>query len=124
MQVIPVSSVPSQTFSVPLSGQAVQISLYTLGEGESQSLYIDVNSNGEQIITGRACKAYSGLPNTVPRLVMTGRRYLGFQGDFVFIDTQASANNAVLDPQYSGLGSRWQLLYLSEADLVAGGYPG
>lgn len=33
--------------------------------------------------------------------------YLGFAGDFAFVDTAGSD-----DPQYSGLGTRWQLLYM------------
>jgi hypothetical protein len=36
--------------------------------------------------------------------------YLGFAGDLVFFDTAGDA-----DPVYSGLGSRWQLLYLPAA---------
>jgi hypothetical protein len=33
--------------------------------------------------------------------------YLGFAGDLAFVDTAGSD-----DPQYTGLGSRWQLLYV------------
>jgi hypothetical protein len=33
--------------------------------------------------------------------------YLGFTGDLTFIDAEGAD-----DPQYSGLGSRWQLVYI------------
>ena len=39
--------------------------------------------------------------------------YLDFAGDFVFSDTQGNS-----DPYYSGLGTRWLLLYLTPADLA------
>jgi len=42
--------------------------------------------------------------------------YLGFVGDLAFVDTQAGADGGS-DPIYTGLGSRFQLLYLETADL-------
>ena len=41
--------------------------------------------------------------------------YLGFSGDFVFFDTQGG--NDPQDPIYTGLGSRFVLVYLTPSDL-------
>jgi hypothetical protein len=38
--------------------------------------------------------------------------YLGFSGDLCFLDTQGST-----DPVYTGLGTRYQFLYLEKQDL-------
>ena len=121
MQVIDITAVASQTLSVALGGQAVQINLYQLGVGGAAAIYMDLVSNGAQILTGRKCKAYGNLPNTRAPFMLTGRRYLGFQGDFLWTDTQASATNPTQPPQASGLGTRWQLTYLSESDLEGAG---
>lgn len=121
MQVVPLSAVPSQTLSVGLGGQSVQINVYQLGAGYATRMYIDVISNGVVILTARLCRAFGGLPNTSPRFIMTGRHYLGFLGDLLFVDTQANTNNPTQDPQYTGLGARWQLLYFSVADLQGAG---
>lgn len=121
MQVVPLAPVPSQNFAVALAGQAVAISLYLLGAGAAAALYMDLTLNGSPIFTGRAARAYGGLPNTVARFMLASKHYLGFAGDLLFIDTQASPTVPTADPLPSGLGSRWQLLYFSEADLQAAG---
>lgn len=121
MQVLPLAAVPSQTFSAALNGQAVNFSLYQLGVGEAATMFLDVIANGAQILSCRQCRAYGGLPQTRARFMMVGRRYLGFQGDLLFIDTQATAANPTEDPQYQGLGARWQFMYFSPADLASAG---
>lgn len=121
MQVIPLSAVASQTLSIALGGQAVQIALYQLGAGGAAAIYMDLISNGATIFTTRKTKAYGNLPNTRAPFMLTGRRYLGFQGDFFFTDTQASATNPAQPPQASGLGTRWTLTYVSPSDLAAAG---
>ncbi len=100
MQTIPLQQVPSQTLRVTLSGQSCQINLYTLDTG----LYLDLLVNGTAILTAAICE---------DRNLIVREAYLGFIGDLAFMDTQGSE-----DPQYSGLGERWVLLYLSPADLA------
>lgn len=117
MQLIQLSAKPAQTLSIALGGQQVQLALYTLGAGAAAALYMDLASNGTQILTARKCKSYGNLPNTRAPFMLTGRRYLGFQGDFLWLDTQATINNPPIAPQFAGLGARWQLIYLSQADL-------
>lgn len=121
MQTLPLAAVPSQTFSAALSGQAVAFALYQLGVQGAARMFLDVTSNGISILSCRQCRAYGGLPATRARFMMVGRRYLGFEGDLLFIDTLASPSTPTQDPQPSGLGARWQLMYFSEADLQAAG---
>ena len=45
--------------------------------------------------------------------------YLGFVGDLMVCDTQGSA-----DPDCTGLGTRWLLIYVKAADLSAAGLAG
>ena len=121
MQAIPLSAVPSQNLSIALDGQAVQISLYQRGTNGAANLYLDLTADGAAILTGRIARSYGGLPNTRAAFMMVGRRYQPFLGDLLFVDTQASENNPTQDPQPSGLGARWQLLYFSESDLQGAG---
>lgn len=121
MQTIPLIAVPSQSLSVTLDGQDAQISLYQRGSGDAANLYLDLTANGNPILTGRLARAYGGLPATSPAFMMVGRRYQPFTGDLLFVDTQATDTNPTQDPQASGLGARWQLLYFSQADLQGAG---
>lgn len=121
MQTVPLAAVGSQTFAVVLGGQAVQIALYLLGVGLAAAMYMDLTSDGNPIFTARIARAFSGLPNNTAPFMLVGEHYLGFQGDLLFIDTQATPTNPVRDPQPSGLGTRWQLMYFSVADLEAAG---
>ena len=121
MQVVPLAAVPSQNFAINLAGQAVAISLYLLGAGAAAALYMDLLLNGSPVFTARAARAYGGLPNTVARFMLDSKHYLGFLGDLIFIDTQASPTVPTEDPMPSGLGTRWQLLYVSESDLEGAG---
>jgi hypothetical protein len=97
--IIPVQAVPYQTLGVQLAGQNCQLNIYEKAFG----LFMDVYSNGVLIIAGVLCE---NLNRVVRDL------YLGFVGDFVFNDSQGSS-----DPTYTGLGSRYQLVYLEASDL-------
>ena len=92
---VPIQSTPSQLVKSVLDGQNVQIALYQKDVG----LFCDVNSDGVDIVTGVICR------NAVP---IVCREYAGFIGNLVFFDTQGSQ-----DPEYSGLGSRYTLAYLT-----------
>lgn len=98
MQIIPLQPIPSQRLQIVLGNQNCQIAVYMKGD----HIYVDVNSNGAIISTTVLAM------NMVP-LVPTC--YLGFQGNLFFIDSQGTN-----DPVYTGLGSRYQLLYLTEND--------
>lgn len=99
MLTIPLLAEPSQTLTTTIGGQYCEISVYTLTTG----LYLDLSINGTAIIQGALCL------NTVQ---LVGQTYLGFVGDLMFMDTQGSS-----DPDYTGLGSRFLLIYLEASDL-------
>lgn len=98
MQTIPLQPVPNQVAKVVLGGQNVQIRINLRGE----SLFMDVNSNGEDIVTTVIVRDLGPI---------ICRRYVGFVGNLMFVDTQGTEA-----PQYTGLGARWQLVYLSESE--------
>lgn len=100
---VTLQAIPSQQVQTVLGGQQCQISVYV----KTQCMFLDLNVNGVQIIYAVQCK---NLVSLIPTA------YLGFAGWLMFLDTQGSE-----DPKYTGLGSRWQLLYLTEEDLTAYG---
>lgn len=114
MQIVPLSPVPDQTLQIVLGGQNCVISIYTLNgysmvadnnlDVPQSFLYFDLAVNGAQITNTVICLDRDRL--------LLSRAYLGVVGDFMFVDTQGSS-----DPQASGLGSRYQLLYLEASDL-------
>ena len=99
MLIVPLQPVPSQQVQIQLGGQACTLNVRQLAYG----LFMDVFVGNQQIIAGVICENLNRIVRSL---------YLGFVGDFVFVDTQGSA-----DPLYTGLGSRWQLTYLEVADL-------
>jgi hypothetical protein len=94
MQIVPITAVASQSFTVQLNGQQCQINLY---EKASYGLFCDLFVNGTQILSAMICLNCVGLVR---------QPYLGFIGQLAFIDTQGST-----DPTYTGLGSRYILTY-------------
>jgi hypothetical protein len=101
MQQIPLQPVPSQTVQTVLSGQQCSLSVYV----KAQCMFLDLALSGSPI-------AYAVQVKNLVSLVPTA--YLGFSGWLLFLDTQGSD-----DPQYSGLGSRWILLYLDAKDVAS-----
>ena len=106
MQVIPTLAVPSQTLRATLGGQAVTVHLYERTTG----LFCDVSLSDVLVI--------GGVPvQHANRIVRSA--YLGFEGDLAVYDTQGTA-----DPAYTGLGTRWLLIYVEATDLAAAGLAG
>lgn len=99
MMQVPLQPVPNQTLAVTLARQPVQLALRQNGD----NVYFDLQLNGEYIVRTRICRDRQRL--------LLDRAYTSFKGDFAFIDTQGTD-----DPQFSGLGSRWQLAYLAEGE--------
>ena len=98
-QVIPLTAVPNQIEAVALDSQSVIITV----NQRSTGLFIDVAMNGSPIILGVLCE-------NLNRIVRNA--YLGFPGDFFFYDSRGSS-----DPDYTGLGDRFQLIYIEEAEI-------
>jgi len=103
MRQIALQPVASQHTQVVLDGQSCAISVYV----KNQCMFFDISVNGVQIACAVQCK---NLVSLVPT------SYLGFAGWLVFFDTQG-----LDDPIYTGIGSRWVMLYLDAADLEAYG---
>lgn len=101
MQQIPLAAVPSQSFGITLGGQNCVLSVYQ----KSTGLYLDLSVGGVPISTTVRCLNEARL--------CKDRQYL-FTGDFLFYDTQGDS-----DPDYTGLGGRFVLIFLEAADLAA-----
>lgn len=98
MQQVPIQAAANQTVKAVLGGQQCQIALYA----KTQGLFVDINADGVEIISGVIAR------DAVPLLA---RGYTGFIGTLLFIDTQGAS-----DPQYAGLGSRFNLIYLTDVE--------
>lgn len=99
MRKIPLRAVPSQSLSVILAGQSCQINVCE----KSTGLYLDLFVNHDPIVTTALCH---------DRVRIVRDSYRGFAGDLSFIDTQGHA-----DPEYTGLGRRFLLVYLETREL-------
>lgn len=102
MLIVPVQALPNQTLQVQLANQPCVLNIYQLAYG----LFIDVSVGTTLIIAGVIAENLNRIVRSL---------YLGFVGDFVFVDTEGSS-----DPIYTGLGARFLLIYLEASDLPAG----
>jgi len=108
---IPMQPIPAQNILTTLDdGQLVLLKIYTRRYG----MFIDISVNGVLEIGAVICE-------NLNRIIRN--QYLNdavsFGGDFVFNDTQGTS-----DPVYTGLGTRYQLIYLTAAELAAIGLDG
>jgi len=101
MMQIPLRAVPSQTLNILLGGQSCTINVYQKTHG----LYLDLLLAGVAICTTVLCH---------DRVKLVRGTYQGFVGDLSFVDTMGTN-----DPYYTGLGTRYQLVYLDTADLTS-----
>jgi hypothetical protein len=106
-QIVPLAAIPAQTLSVVLANQNCQVNVYRLGV----RLYLDLTVATVPILTAMVCRNAARL--------LLDRTYLGFVGDLVFLDTQASTLLDGEDPVYTGLGAQFQLVYLTGAEIAA-----
>lgn len=108
MQIIPVQAVPSQTLQTQVGGQNCTLNIYQL---DSFGLFMDVLVNAAVICQGVICEN----ANRIVRYA-----YLGFVGDFAWIDTYAGVTeNQPTDPVYTGIGTQYILAYLTADDVSA-----
>lgn len=98
MQVVPLQPVPNQTVTIILSDQICKLNVYQTFYG----LFMDVYVNNSLVIAGVICE-------NLNRIVRS--EYLGFVGDFFFYDTITND-----DPDWTALGSQFQLLYAEPTD--------
>ena len=100
MNTVPLQQVPSQTLQIILGSQNCSINVYQ----SPDALFMDLFVNDEPVRQGIICQNLN---------LIVREAYLGFSGDLYFDDTQGSD-----DPNYTGLGSRFQLVYLSAEELA------
>lgn len=103
MIVVPLKAIPAQTTQIVLAGQSCVIEVNQLEYGLFLNLYV----NNQLIVASVICQ-------NLNRIVRSA--YLGLSGDLVFWDAQGAA-----DPVYTGIGSRFFLLYLTAAELEGAG---
>ncbi|UOO77920.1 hypothetical protein LVJ85_05520 [Neisseria sp. Dent CA1/247] len=94
MYTIPILNEPSQTLTVRLGNQTVDIAL-TMRLG---NLYADVRVNGKNVVSGRVCL------NHEPIIKESFRPFIG---ELYFEDLQGNEN-----PVYGGLGRRFVLRWI------------
>lgn len=98
MQVVPLSPIPSQVVNVVLGNQACTLKVYQKLTGVYLELYI----NGILIVGAIICEDRNRLVRSI---------YFGFIGDLCFMD-----NQGITDPEYTGFGDRYSLMYLETTD--------
>ena len=101
MQQIPLQPIPAQRLQVVLDGQNCTLAVYTRG----RSLYADLDVGSNTVFRGAICRYGADVVQS-PTLL--------FSGSLHFYDTQGGMQ----DPEYTGLGSRYILLYLSAGETV------
>lgn len=104
MQVVALQPIPNQTLQAQLGGQACTINVQQMAYGLFMTLYV----GSVLIVAGVIC---------LNATLIVRSAYLGFSGDFEFLDTENLTDPS--DPVYTGLGSRFQLCYLSAAEVAA-----
>lgn len=115
MLIVPLSAVPSQTVGVQLNNQDCTINVYQRGPfitgygNPINALFLDLFVAGNLILAGVLC---------LNLVLMVRSTYLGFIGDLCFLDNVGSNN-----PDFTGLGGRYSLCYLTPADLANTTHP-
>lgn len=90
---IPLVATPSQTLSVQLGQQSCRVSVRQRRTG----IFLDLYVQDVPIVQGA---------KAIDRKYLVRAPYTGFIGDLFFVDTQG-----LDDPEYAGLGTRWQLAW-------------
>jgi hypothetical protein len=90
---IPLSATPSQSLAIQLGGKSCRISVYQKRTG----LFIDLSVNDVVVLPGVLGR---------DRTWLVRGAHIGFPGDLTFIDSQGAT-----DPVYTGLGSRFSLVW-------------
>lgn len=99
IQTLPIQPTPAQSFQATLGNQNCSVTLQQMSTG----LYASLSIDGTPIITGKYCN---------DRVNLIRQKYLGFAGWLYFVDT-APDSSGPSDPSFSGLGSRYLLVYES-----------
>ncbi len=106
--IIPLQPTPSQTVSVLLSDQQTVLNVAQKTTG----MFMDVLINNTQLIIGGViCENQNPVIRSA---------YLGYIGDFAWLDTQPDPISGPSDPFYTAIGTRFFLGYYLPSELPAG----
>lgn len=86
---------PAQTLVTQLGGKSIGVTLAQKATG----LFADISMNGLPVVAGALCRDAVPLVNAA---------HLGFPGDLALFDMKGNS-----DPDFTGLGSRFKLLWAS-----------
>lgn len=100
--IIPLQPIPNQTLQVQLGTQACTLNVYQTAYG----LFVDLYVGATLIVAGVIA---------LNATLIVRSAYLGFAGDIEFLDTNIASPT---DPVYTGLGGRYQLIYLSAEEIA------
>ena len=98
---IPLNNVPNQQFNVVLNDQDCTIHLYQ----RNTRLYMDLFLDGIALRYGAVC---------LPHVDIVEQPY-PFKGVLMFVDSLSKPAQQI-PPQYTELGTRYQLFYLTEEE--------
>lgn len=98
MMTIPLKTIPNQEFNIVIDDRECTIHLYQ----RDDHLYVDLAVGDSTVIAGEICQNLCGIATPMEATL---------PGVFVFVDTQGDT-----PPQWDGLGDRYSLLYITEAD--------
>lgn len=99
---IPLAASPNQSCMVTLDDQDCTIAVYQ----RNRNTYLDLYVDDTAVRTGAVCLPATGIVGNVTC----------FTGELVIVDTGSQPDNQQM-PQWSGLGTRWKLYYLSTSEL-------
>lgn len=103
---IPLQATPGQTMQILLGGQPCTLSVYQ----RASALYCDCRVGEAVAWRGRLCRNMVNLCSFA---------HESFSGALFFVDMEG-----FVDPHFSGLGSRWRLMYTGPDEALPAGVQG
>lgn len=102
---IPLTPWPNQELQTDLDDQMCTLRVYE----RAGFMYLDLTVGSSLIASGMLCLPTTPvLPDTIT----------GFSGNFYVVDMLAASGATQAKPSYTGWGTRWQLCYLTAAELA------
>lgn len=101
MKEVALKTIPAQKIQTVLASQNCTIELHQKERG----LFFSLSVDGKHIVDNVLAQDANPLIH---------RKYVSFAGNFVFMDTKG-----ISDPDYTGLGQRYALLYLDAGEAAA-----
>ena len=105
---IPLSAIPNQEFNIVLAGQNCTINIYQ----RDVYMYLDLYVASEVVQRGALVCPLTSIITVSNNL---------FKGALYIVDNDKPSLEQQM-PEYSGLGSRYQLYYLTESELKEYGH--